>query len=74
MTFDINIDDADDFIVEDYVAQVEDGISTIAHHSIINMISNDYADAAAYEQAMEEYRKNPVSYKFSDVMAEFESA
>lgn len=74
MTFDINIDDADDFIVEDYVSQVEDGISTIAHHSIINMISNDYADAAAYEQAMEEYRKNPVSYKFSDVMAEFESA
>lgn len=74
MTFDINIDDADDFIVEDYVAQVEDGISTIAHHSIINMISNDYADAAAYDQAMEEYRKNPVSYKFSDVMAEFESA
>ena len=59
MTFDINIDDADDFIVEDYVAQVEDGISTIAHHSIINMISNDYADAAAYEQAMEEYKKNP---------------
>ena len=59
MTFEITIDDADDFIVKDYVAHSDDSISTIAHHSIINMISNDYADAAAYEQAMEEYRKNP---------------
>ena len=59
MTFDITIDTADDFIVKDYVAKVEAGISTIAHYSIINMISNDYADAAAYDQAMEEYRKNP---------------
>ena len=48
-----------DLIVEDYLAQTDKDLVTVAHHSIINMISNDYADAAAYERAMEEYRKNP---------------
>lgn len=59
MTFKITLDDADNLIVEDYLAQTDKGLATVAHHSIINMISNDYADAAAYERAMEEYRKNP---------------
>ena len=59
MTFKITLDNADDLIVEDYLAQTDKGLATVAHHSIINMISNDYADAAAYERAMEEYRKNP---------------
>lgn len=73
-TFDITLDADDDLIVDDYIKQKHDSISTVAHHSMINMISNDYADSAAYAEAMEEYRKNPISYKFSDVMAEFKSA
>lgn len=59
MTFEITIDDGDDFIIKDYVAQSKNAVEAIAHNSIINMISNDYADAAAYNRAMEEYRKNP---------------
>lgn len=74
MTFDVTIGDADKLIIEDYLAKTNDGISKVAHHSMVNMIVNDYADAAAFKEAMEEYRKNPVTYKFSDVMAEYESA
>lgn len=71
-TFDVTLDADDDLIVDDYLERKrpDDSLTTVAHHSVINMIVNDYADAASYAEAMEEYRKNPVTYKFSDVMAE----
>lgn len=59
MTFDVTIGDADKLIIEDYLAKTNDGISKVAHHSMVNMIVNDYADAASFKEAMEEYRKNP---------------
>ena len=73
MTFDVTIDDSNDLLVADYLKQVNENLSEIAQESTIEMIEDINYLSAKAKILMEEYRKNPVSYKFSDVMAEFES-
>lgn len=74
MTFDITIDESNDLLVADYLSRVNENLSQVAQESTVEMIEDINYFSAKAKVLMEEYRKNPISYKFSDVMAEFESA
>ncbi|MBR1646111.1 MAG: CopG family transcriptional regulator [Selenomonadaceae bacterium] len=68
MTFEVTFDDADMAIVEDYMKQTKMDISEIARQAILEMIFNDDADLAAYEKAIAEYKKNPVTCTHEELL------
>lgn len=70
MTFEITFDDKEAAIVEDYLKRADMSISQVARQAILEMIFNDDADLAAFEKAMEEYRKNPTTYTLAEVEAQ----
>ena len=74
MKFEVTFDDADVPIVEDYMKQTNLNISEIARQAILEMIFNDDADLAAYEKAITEYKKNPVSYSFEELKKKWQKA
>ena len=67
MTFEVTFSDADTLIVEDYMKDTGMTISEVARQAILEMIFNDDADLAAYERAIAEYKKNPVSTPIDEV-------
>lgn len=74
MTFAVTIDDSNKLLLKDYMEHVNESLSKVARKSTVEMIVDIYHLSVKSMAAMEEYRKNPVTYKFSDFMAEFESA
>lgn len=73
MTFEVNFDDTDALIVKDYMKETNLSISEIARQAILEMIFNDDADLAAYEKAVSEYKKNPVSYPFEELKKKWQT-
>lgn len=73
MTFEVNFDDVDASMVEDYMKETNLSISEIARQAILEMIFNDDADLAAYEKAVAEYKKNPVSYPFEELKKKWQT-
>ena len=67
MTFEVTFDDADTKTVERYMKETGMTISEVARQAILEMIFNDDADLAAYERAIAEYKKNPVSTPIDEV-------
>ena len=67
MTFEINFDEKEGKLVEDYMKVRNMNISEVARQAILEMIFNDDADLAAYNQAMEEYKKDPTTYTHEQV-------
>ena len=67
MKFEVDFDDKEAAIVEDYMKQNDMSISAVARQAILEMIFNDDADLAAYERAMEEYKKDPTTYTHEEV-------
>ena len=67
MTFEVNFDDKETQIVEDYMKQNEMNFSEVAKQAILEMIFQDDADLTAFNQAMEEYKKNPTTYTHAEV-------
>ncbi len=67
MTFEINFDEKEGQLVQDYMKDRNMNISEVARQAILEMIFNDDADLAAYERAMEEYRKDPTTYTHEEV-------
>lgn len=67
MTFEVNFDDKESQIVEDYMRQNDMNFSQVAKQAILEMIFNDDADLTAFKQAMEEYKKNPTTYSHEEV-------
>ena len=74
MTFEVNFDDTDALVVKDYMKETNLSISEIARQAILEMIFNDDADLAAYEKAIAEYKKNPVSYPFEELKKKWQTA
>ena len=70
MTFEVTFDDADVPIVEDYMKQTNMTISEVARQAILEMIFQDDADLAAYERAIAEFKKNPVTISHAELMKE----
>ena len=67
MTFEVTFDDADTKTVERYMKETGMTISEVARQAILEMIFDDDADLAAYERAIAEYKKNPVSTPIDEV-------
>ena len=57
MTFEVTFDDTEAKFVEDYLQQTNLSISKVARQAILEMIFQDDADLAAFEEAMERYKK-----------------
>ena len=73
MKFEVNFDDVDASMVENYMKETHLSISEIARQAILEMIFNDDADLAAYEKAVAEYKKNPVSYPFEELKKKWQT-
>ena len=73
MTFEVNFDDTDALMVKDYMKETNLSISEIARQAILEMIFNDDADLAAYEKAVAEYKKNPISYPFEELKKKWQT-
>ena len=67
MTFEVNFDDKETQLVEDYMKQNEMNFSEVAKQAILEMIFQDDADLTAFNQAMAEYKKNPTTYTHAEV-------
>lgn len=66
MTFEVTFDDKETPIVERYMKETNMTISEVARQAILEMIFDDDADLAAYERAIAEYKKNPVTYSHEE--------
>ena len=71
MTFEVTFDDADVPIVEDYMKQTNMTISEVARQAILEMIFQDDDDLAAYEKAIAEWKKNPVTISHKELMKKY---
>ena len=67
MTFEVTFDEGDSKTVERYMKETNLTISEVARQAIMEMIFNDDADLTAYNEAIAEYEKNPVSYPIEKV-------
>lgn len=67
MTFEVTFDDADTPIVEKYLKETDMTISEVARQAILEMIFDDDADLTAYNNAIAEYKKNPVAYSHEEL-------
>ena len=67
MTFEVTFDEGDSKTVERYMKETNLNISEVARQAIMEMIFNDDADLAAYNKAIAEYEKNPVSYPIEQI-------
>lgn len=67
MTFEVTFDEGDSKTVERYMKDMNMNISEVARQAIMEMIFADDADLTAYNKAIAEYEKNPVSYPIEKV-------
>ena len=67
MTFEITLNDEDTATLQRYMKDMNMSVSEVARQAILEMIFEDDDALAAYNEAMEEYRKNPVSYPAEEV-------
>ena len=67
MTFEINLNDEDTATLQRYMKDMNMTVSEVARQAILEMIFEDDDALAAYNEAMEEYRKDPVAYPVEEV-------
>jgi predicted DNA-binding protein len=65
-TVTIRLDSDDKEIIAHYARAKGRSVSDIVREAILNQIEDEY-DLKLYKQAIEEYRKNPVSYSLDEV-------
>lgn len=70
MTFEVTFDEAETAIVEDYMKQTNMTISEVARQAMLEMIFQDDADLAKCEEAIAEFKKNPVTISHAELMKE----
>ena len=68
MKYEVDFNDEEAAIVNEYMKKSNLNISQVARQAILEMIFDDDADLAAYEKAIEEYKKNPTTYTQEEVM------
>ena len=67
MTFEVTFDEKETELVEEYMNQNKMNFSEVAKQAILEMIFADDADLTAFNNAMEEYKKNPTTYTHEQV-------
>jgi Ribbon-helix-helix protein, copG family. len=66
-TISIRLNDNDNEMIKKYAAMNKMTISELVRQTINEKIEDEF-DLMAYERAIEEYRKNPVSYSHAEVV------
>lgn len=73
MTISLRLNTADSELVKAYAEMNGISVSELLRRSVIERIEDEF-DLKAYEQAMAEYRKNPVTYTLEEVIEELDLA
>ncbi len=66
MTISVRLNDDDAKLFKNYAALHGISVSELVRQSVLERIEDEY-DLEAYEKAIEEYKKNPVTYSHEEV-------
>jgi len=69
MTVSLRLNEADGAFIENYAKRNGMSVSEFLRKAALERIEDEY-DLKVYEKAMEEYRKNPVTYTLDEVERE----
>lgn len=69
-TISLRLNDADDKLFKNYAALNHQSLSEMIKTAVLEKIEDEY-DRKAFEEAMEEFRKNPITYTHKEVWGEF---
>ncbi len=70
MTISVRFSDNDDKLVKAYAQMYNKSVSDFIRETVMDRIEDEH-DLQLYNQAMEEYKKNPVTYSHAEVMKMF---
>ena len=73
MTISLRLNTADSELVKAYAEMQGISVSELLRRSVMERIEDEF-DLKAYEAAMAEYRKNPVTYSLDEVIEELDLA
>ena len=73
MTISLRLNNADSELVKAYAEMNGISVSELLRRSVMERIEDEF-DLKAYEEAMAEYRKNPVTYSLEEVIEELDLA
>ena len=73
MTISLRLNTADSELVKAYAEMQGISVSELLRRSVMERIEDEF-DLKAYEEAMAEYRKNPVTYSLEEVIEELDLA
>lgn len=73
MTISLRLNNADSELVKAYAEMQGISVSELLRRSVMERIEDEF-DLKAYEEAMAEYRKNPVTYSLDEVIEELDLA
>lgn len=71
MAISLRLSDEDTKLIRSYAKLKKKSVSEVMRTAIIEQIETEY-DLQVYEKAMEEHRKNPVTYTLDEVEKELE--
>ena len=66
MTISLRLNDKDSELIRAYASMHGMTVSELVRRTVLERIEDEY-DLKAYEKAMEEYRKNPVTFTHAEV-------
>lgn len=66
-TISLRLNDDDNNLIRKYAELNGMSVSDLIRQTVLDRIEDEY-DLKAYAEAMEEYRKNPVTYSHADVV------
>lgn len=69
MTISLRLEESEADIVKAYANMHGVSVSELLRKSVLEKIEDEY-DLRAFEQALVEYKENPVTYSFEDVVKE----
>ena len=69
MTFSLRLNEGDALLVKKYAELNQMSVSELIRQSVMERIEDEY-DLDLFNKALEEYKKNPVSYSLDDVERE----
>ena len=73
MTISLRLNNADSELVKAYAETQGISVSELLRRSVLERIEDEF-DLKAYEEAMAEYKKNPVTYSLEEVIEELDLA
>ena len=71
MTISVKLNDEDTKLIKTYATINNISLSNLVRNAILEKIEDEY-DLESYNKAMEEYKKNPVTYTLEEVKKELD--